>query len=97
MTEKQEYIIYKMWYEWFLRHPMADGDFPNKQCEKTFKSLANYYPLVKKHKITLHKIKSYLNKNRYIGCYGDYKINEDIFYSDFQVIFKMFKGGNNEK
>jgi len=93
MTEKQEYIIYRMWYEWFLCMPDNKEYFANEECKKTFKSLSNYYPLVKKHKITLHKIKSYLNKNRYIGCYGDYRINEDIFYSDFQVIFKMFRRG----
>ena len=92
MTEKQEYVIYKMWYDWILCHPMNDGTFPYKRCEKTFKSIkSNWYPLIKKHKITLPKIKSYLKDNRFIGCYGDYRINEDIFYSDFQVIFKMFK------
>lgn len=89
MNEKQEYIIYSMWYDWILCHPMGDGTFPNKQCEKTYKSIkSNWYSLVKKHRITLPKIKSYLNDNQFIG---DYKINEDIFYSDFQVIFKMFK------
>ena len=39
MTEKQEYVIYKMWYDWILCHPMNDGTFPNKRCEKTFKSI----------------------------------------------------------
>ena len=92
LTKEQEDIIFHLWDTYIITMPFSDGSFPNKNCEKDFKAIKkNFDPLIKKHKITLKKIKSYLNDNQFIGCYGDYRINQDIFYSDFEVIFKMFK------
>ena len=92
LTKEQKNIIFYLWDTYMITMPFNNGSFPNKNCERDFKAIKkNFDPLIKKHKITLKKIKSYLDDNQFIGCYGDYRINEDIFYSDFQVIFKMFK------
>ena len=92
LTKEQKNIIFHLWDTYMITMPFNDGSFPNKNCEKDFKAIKkNFDPIIRKHKITLKKIKSYLDNNQFIGGYGDYRINEDIFYSDFEVIFKMFK------